>query len=100
MSYKSREKKRRRKLAQANVRSKHGETMKSRHYLTITTRACCCNDCGRRLRRGDESVFRFEPKEIVCLTCAELREIHYRPSQRWEKAHRKKNPPGAACRSD
>ena len=71
MSYKSREKKRRRKLAQANVRSKHGETMKSRHYLTITTRACCCNDCGRRLRRGDESVFRFEPKEIVCLTCAE-----------------------------
>lgn len=90
MSYKSREKKRRKKIATGNVREKHGETMKARHYLTITTRACCCNGCGRGLRTGDESVFRFEPKEIVCLSCAELRKLHYRPSQRWEKAKAKK----------
>ena len=89
MSYRSREKKRIRKAAISNVRAKHGETMRSRHYLTIVTRSCCCNDCGKPLRRGAESVYRYEPREIVCLTCAELRGLDYRLSQSWERAKRK-----------
>ena len=86
MSYKSREKKRRAKIATGNVRAKHGETMKSRHYLTIIARNCCCNACGAPLRLGGESVYRYEPREIVCLTCAELRGLDYRPSRSWERA--------------
>jgi len=91
MSYKSREKKRNYKKAEAaigNVRSKHGETMKSRHYLTIVTRNCCCNACGKPLRRGAESVYRYEPREILCVTCAEREQIRHRPSIRWERRRR------------
>ena len=90
MSFKSREKKRRRKLAIANSRREHGETMKARHYLTIVSRSACCNDCGGTLRTGGECVFRFEPKEILCIVCADLRNLKYRPSLRWEKAARER----------
>lgn len=89
MSYKSREKKRRHKAAIGNVRAKHGETMKARHYLTIVTRSCCCNDCGKPLRQGAESVYRHTPREIVCTTCADLRSIDFRLSRSWERAKRK-----------
>jgi hypothetical protein len=41
MSFKSREKKRGRKLAMGNVRAKHGEAMAGRHYLTIVSRHSC-----------------------------------------------------------
>jgi len=91
MSYKSREKKRNYKKAEAaigNVRSKHGEAMKSRHYLTIVTRACSCNRCGHPLRDGAECVYRHTPREILCVTCAELEQIRHRPSIRWERRRR------------
>jgi hypothetical protein len=90
MSFKSREKKRRRRAAIGNVRTKHGEVMKSRHYLTITKRDCCCNECGKRLRRGGEMIFRFEPKEVLCKVCAERREVKYRVARRWDRNHRKR----------
>jgi hypothetical protein len=58
MSFKSREKKRGRKLAMGNVRAKHGEAMAGRHYLTIVSRHSCQpqprysdqRDAGGRLR--------------------------------------------------
>lgn len=92
MSYNSREKKRKKRAALAGVRGRHGEKMRSRHYLTITARDCCCNACGRSLRksREDEAVYRHEPREILCLTCATERGVKYRPSQSWERAQRKK----------
>ena len=61
-----------------------------RDYLTIVSRSACCNDCGGTLRTGGECVFRFEPKEILCIVCADLRNLKYRPSLRWEKAARKR----------
>jgi hypothetical protein len=90
MSYKSREKKRRRRAALGQLREKHGEAMRARHYLTITTRPCCCNrvGCGRSLRPGDEAVYRHTPRETLCVTCAELAGISYRPSQAWERRQR------------
>jgi hypothetical protein len=87
VSYKSREKKRRAKIAVARARVENSDVIKSRHYLTIVSRQCCCNapGCNRTLRKGDEAVFRFEPKEILCGVCAELRGLRPRPSRRWER---------------
>ena len=87
MSYKTREKKRRRDIAVANARPKA-----DRHYLTIVSRAGCCNDCGGSLRPGAECVYRYEPREILCKNCADLRKIPYRLSKRWEKHNRKPHP--------
>jgi hypothetical protein len=86
MSFKSREKKRRRKLAIANGRAKHGVAMAGRHYLAIVSRHCCCNRCGRSLRAGrDDCVYRYTPREILCLNCANTEKIPYRLSQKWER---------------
>ena len=90
MSYKSREKKRRAKAAISKCRSENIDTIKGRHYITIVTRACCCNHGGERLAKGDDCVFRYEPKEILCVNCATVLEIKYRPSQRWEKTKRRR----------
>lgn len=73
MSYKTREKKRRRKIAIANARAQHGETMAGRHYLTIVSRSACCNGCGGSLRKGRECVYRYRPREILCKNCADAR---------------------------
>lgn len=94
MSFKSREKKRRKKAAIGNARTKHGETMKARHYLTIVQRDCCCNDCGKRLPRGGEMIFRFEPKEVICKVCAERREVKYRISRSWDRQRLKRRGSG------
>ncbi|KAA0275383.1 MAG: hypothetical protein EDQ89_00175 [Acidobacteria bacterium] len=87
MSYRSREKKRKRKAAVGNVRAKHGDVMRSRHYLTMISRNCCCNACGTALRRSrhDEAVYRHEPREILCLSCATERQIDYRTSRSWDR---------------
>ena len=90
MSFKTREKKRRRKIATANARAQHRETMAGRHYLTIVSRHACCNSCGGSLRKGRECVYRHEPREILCVECADLRRLHYRPSLRWERAQPRK----------
>jgi RNase P subunit RPR2 len=90
MSYRSREKKRRAGIAQQRARRDHRETMKRRHYLTIVSRDACCNACGGMLRQGAECVYRFEPREILCVTCADLRMISYRPSLKWERAQKRK----------
>ncbi|MGH2963833.1 MAG: hypothetical protein ACRDMH_00410 [Solirubrobacterales bacterium] len=84
MSFKSREKKRRRKIGIETARGQHREKIAGRHYLTIVSRAACCNDCGGSLRPGRECVYRFKPREILCTTCAASRKIRYRLSRRWE----------------
>ena len=91
MSYRSRERRRRMKIAKTRAREKHGETMKRRHYLTIVKRKCCCNKigCGRMLKEGDECVFRKEPMEILCVICANRMKIKFRTSQSWETRRRK-----------
>lgn len=60
--------------------------MASRYYLSLVSRSACCNDCRRSLREGRECVYRHTPREILCVPCADTREIYYRPSLRWEKA--------------
>ena len=70
MGYQHRERKRRARLAKSSSRREQRSKYADRHYLTIVSRACCCNHGGERLREGDECVFRFQPKEILCLNCA------------------------------
>lgn len=89
MSFKSREKKRRYRAATTRDRKVQRNSYPDRHYLTIVSRAGCCNDCGGSLRLGKECVYRREPREILCKNCADLRKIRYRPSRKWEKANRR-----------
>ena len=91
MSFKSRAKKRAAIAAQHSAQRAQREQHADRHYLTLVSRPTCCNHGGERLRKGDECVFRFQPKEILCLNCATVLGIKYRPSLGWEK--RKGRPP-------
>jgi hypothetical protein len=84
VSYRSREKKRRKKAAM-NAAKGHAD----RHYLTMVKQPACCNKCGRPLRHRAECVFRYRPMEILCKGCADERRIQYRISRRWEAANRK-----------
>ena len=49
-----------------------------------------CNECGGSLRDGAECVYRHTPRQILCVTCADLARITYRPSMRWERRNRKR----------
>jgi len=89
MSYKTREKKRRRKIATEKARAHQRENYADRHYLTIVSRSACCNNCGSSLRAGGECVYRYEPREILCKDCADAQGLHYRPSRSWERRNRK-----------
>lgn len=91
MSYKSREKKRRARIAQASGRREQRAKFADRHYLTIVSRSACCNKCGGSLREGAECVYRHTPREILCVQCADLEQIYYRPSMRWERSQRPRN---------
>jgi hypothetical protein len=85
MSFKSRENKRRAKLAVVKSRSDNKGKMAGRHYRTIVSRHASCNNCGGALREGRECVFRYAPKEILCICCADVRGLQPRLSERWEK---------------
>jgi hypothetical protein len=88
MGYQHRERKRRARLAQSSSRKEQRSKYADRHYLTIVSRAGCCNRCGGSLRDGTECVYRHTPRQILCVPCADLERISYRPSMRWER-HRK-----------
>lgn len=89
MSFKSREKKRKSRIAASSAKANRRQHP-DRWYLTIVTRPCCCNACGGSLREGAECVYRHEPREVLCLACAQRRRIAPRPSLRWERAKRSK----------
>jgi hypothetical protein len=90
MGYQHRERKRRARLAQASSRQEQRSKYPDRHYLTIVSRAACCNRWGGSLRDGAECVYRHTPKQIICVACADSQEIYYRPSMRWERRNRKR----------
>jgi hypothetical protein len=90
VSFKSREKKRRAKLAIAKSQRDNKEKMATRHYLTIVSRHCSCNECGCSLREGRECVYRHTPREILCKRCAQARGCRPRPSERWEREQARK----------
>jgi hypothetical protein len=105
MSFKSREKKRRMKTADAKRRTvieshRRSDDTRARLFLTPVQRNCCCNRCGDSLRAGrDDCVYRHTPREILCLNCANVEQIPYRPSSKWEAKGRKRRPPTPAPES-
>ena len=56
MSYESRQKKRRLKIAIAKTKRQHREAMVAQYYLTLVKHPCRCAARGCRLRVGDEMV--------------------------------------------
>jgi hypothetical protein len=90
MSFKSREKKRQARIAQANGQREQRSKYADRHYLTIVSRSACCNKCGGSLREGAECVYQHTARTILCVVCADLERISYRPSMRWERRNRRR----------
>lgn len=44
-------------------------------WLVVTRRWTLCRDCGRALAEGEPSVYRHEPRMVLCDVCAVLRGI-------------------------
>jgi hypothetical protein len=94
LSFKSREKRRRRKLegriAVSKARANRtGETAR-RWFLTLARKPGRFDCCGDRFERGGELVYRHEPRSTLCVRCASKHPeaSKARPSIRWERAHR------------
>jgi hypothetical protein len=88
MSYESRKRKRANKRIEARARSKRTEETARRWFLTIAKAAGRFGCCGRRFDRGDEIVFRYQPKTVRCVACAsrDPESKGFTPSIRWERA--------------
>jgi hypothetical protein len=94
VSFKSREKRRRRnlgdKLASAVARRNRTKDTARRWFLTIAKRPGRFDCCRQTFKRGDAIVFRYEPGAIRCQRCAERdpESKGYGPSIRWERNQR------------
>jgi hypothetical protein len=79
---------RERKAAIKRTKREHQATIASRYFLTFAKRKCSCARCGGVQDTGREVVYRHEPREILCLACAESNGVKWRPSLKWEAARR------------
>lgn len=94
MGFKQRERKRRQRkariLAKNVAKASHKMGGNSgRWWLTPVEQTTCCARHGGVLRPGKDMVYRHTPREALCLACADREGIAYRPSRRWEDAHRR-----------
>jgi hypothetical protein len=91
MSYRTREQKREEKILHRRVKKAHGDReTKARHFLTIAKCKAKCERCPHRALAGDEFVYRHEPRQVLCVDCANLAGVKWRTSWRWEKAQAKR----------
>lgn len=87
MGFRQREKKRKKKaaVALAQAESRRSGSSSGKFWLTLVTQKTCCAKCGGILVVGREMVYRAQPREALCVACADGRGVFYRPSVRWEK---------------
>jgi hypothetical protein len=88
VGFKQRERRRKMKAATtaAQLRSRENRSSVNKWWLTPLEKTGCCAECGLILRAGkSEGVYRHEPRELLCVPCADRRRIFYRPSLRWER---------------
>jgi hypothetical protein len=86
LSFKSRERKRRTKIAVAKAKREHRDVMEKRYYRTLVKHPCRCAARGCRLRVGDEMVYKHHGPVTLCVSCAEGDPlVEYRTSIRWEQ---------------
>ena len=95
MSWKTREKKRRARMAYAKVeRSKreHSEETAARWFLTVASNKAACARCGAIIPVDGDMVYRHRPREWRCLPCGTRLDDskRYRTSLRWERVQRAK----------
>ena len=76
---------RERKAAIKRTKREYRATIASRHFLTFAKRKCSCARCGGVQGTGREVVYRHEPREVICLACAESSGVKWRPSLKWER---------------
>lgn len=57
--------------------------------MTTVTRKTCCARCGAILKPGKPMVYRREPRESLCVTCADIAGIKYLISLKAEAELRK-----------
>jgi hypothetical protein len=90
MSYESRQKKRRHKRVEAKARQRRSPESARRWFLTLAKKPGRFTCCGAGFDRGAEIVYRHEPREVRCVSCAESdpESKGYRPSIRWERKQR------------
>jgi hypothetical protein len=94
LSYKSRERKRRKRAAQLQAQkgARRSESSADNYWLTPLVKAGACDQCECRLRTGRDGVYRHEPRELYCVACADTAGLFYRPSLRWERERGRKRP--------
>jgi hypothetical protein len=86
MSYRSREKRRRIRVAVERSKRQHGDVMRTRYYLTIVKSPARCSACGKHLRVGDEMVYRHDGPVTLCVPHADEDPlVDYRTSAKWEQ---------------
>jgi hypothetical protein len=92
MSYNSRKKKRKYKRLQVRARSARTEETARRFFLTLAKKPGKFGCCGKRFDRGDEIVFRYEPRSVRCVDCArrDPESKAFTPSIRWERSRRRR----------
>ncbi len=75
-----------RKAAIKRTKREYRTAIAGRYFLTFAKRKCSCAKCGGVQGTGREVVYRHEPREILCRSCAESSGIKARPSLRWERS--------------
>ena len=65
-------------------------------WLTIAGKGSRCDEGGEWLERGDEIVYRHQPKTILCRHCAHKTKVKYRLSAKWRAQQRPSDYPSAA----
>jgi hypothetical protein len=90
VSYESRQKKRRHKRIEAKARQRRSPESARRWFLTLAKKPGKFSCCGAGFERGAEIVYRHEPREVRCVSCAERgpESKGYCPSIRWERKQR------------
>jgi hypothetical protein len=89
MSYKSRERKRRRKAAVSRAKRQYSAVTDARYYLTPVKHHCRCSACGGKLAPGVAMVYRRSGPVTLCVPCADRDSlVEYRPSIRWEQSRK------------
>ena len=89
VSYATRQNKRAELAADWAARNARAENAGERHWLTLVRKECHCENRGGKLRPGSEFVYRLEPRQTLCIKCADGLGIYYEPSMAWEKARRR-----------
>jgi hypothetical protein len=87
MSYESRQKRGHKRI---EARQRRSPESAKRWFLMLAKKPGKFSCCGDPFERGAEIVYRHEPREVRCVSCAERdpESRGYRPSIRWERKQR------------